>query len=245
MSAFRPESDILNSPYAFPERLTLANFQQLARLPGFYGSLVNSAVTGLGATILTALAALPSGYVLSRYRFRGSFLLRMGSLIGYMFAPAVLALPYFQILSALGLVDTVLGIALTHVAFCFPFAISVSYMVFRSVPLDLEQVAMLDGRGLWNRFLHVVLPASKHQVSGLVLLVFSISWKEFFFAFLLSSGSRSRTLPVMLATLYGGEALNWHILAALSIVLLLPSIIVLFFSRLGRAIPLLGAGSRG
>lgn len=245
ISAIRPQHDILSAPYSFPETLTIQNFVDLYNIPGFGQSLRNSFFVGLATTICTAVAALPVGYLLSRYHFRGQRLLRLVALMGYLFAPAVLALPYFQFLSFLGLVDSLVGIVFAHIAFCLPFSIALSELIFRSVPLSIEEVAMLDGNGILKRILFIVAPAARYQLAALLLLVFTISWKEFFFAFLISSGFQTQTLPVMLASLYGGESINWHLVCALSTVLILPSLLLLFVGRIRQVVPLIGGESRG
>jgi ABC-type glycerol-3-phosphate transport system permease component len=245
ISAFRPESDIVGAPYDLPRRVTLQNFIELWQIPGFGHSLINSLLVACFTTIATASAALPIGYLISRYRFTGRRLLKTIALFGYLFAPAILALPYFQLLATFGLVDSLAGIVFTHVAFCLPFSLALTELIFRSVPASIEEVAMLDGSGLARRILTVVVPAARYQVAALLLLVFTISWKEFFFAFLISAGDRTRTLPVLLATLYGGESLNWHLLCALSTVLALPSVLILLWGRAIRVVPLVTAGSRG
>ena len=245
ISAFRPEYDIVSAPYSLPEKLTLGNFTQLLQLPGFVSSVRNSFLVALLATAFTAGVALPTGYLVSRYSFPGRVFFRSLAIIGYLFAPAVLALPYLQILSRVGLIDSLAGIVFTHVAFCLPFSLSLVDLIFRSVPISLEQVAMLDGSGLRVRLWRVLVPVTRFQIGGLMLLVFTISWKEFFFAFLVSSSVGTRTLPVLLAMLYGGEALNWHLLCALSVVIVLPSLFLLFWGKWSEVVPLLGAGTRG
>ena len=245
VSAFRPERDIVSAPYSIPARLTARNFLDLWQIPGFGRGVLNSLLVALLTTAATSAVSLPMGYLLARYRFTGRRLLKVTALSGYLFAPAVLALPYFQLLAKLGLVDSLAGIVFTHVAFCMPFSLALSELIIRSVPVSLEEVAMLEGNGLARRLWSVVVPAARYQVSALLLLVFIISWKEFFFAFLISAGDRTRTLPVLLATLYGGESLNWHLLCALSTVLVLPSLLLLFWGNVVRVVPLVSTGSRG
>ena len=245
LSAFRPQDDILAAPYSLPQNLTIQNFLDLHNIPGFGKSLRNSFLVAFVTTICTALAALPVGYLLSRYHFRGQRLLRLVSLSGYLFAPAILALPYFQFLSFLGLVDSIWGIVFAHIAFCLPFSIALSELIFRSVPLSIEEVAMLDGIGIFARIVFIVTPAARYQIAALLLLVFTISWKEFFFAFLISSGFQTQTLPVMLASLYGGESTHWHLVCALSTVLILPSVLLLSVGRIRQIVPLISSESRG
>jgi multiple sugar transport system permease protein len=245
ISSLRPAPDILGAPYRIPSRLTVQNYLDLWHIPGFVQSMRNSLLVAIMTTIITAVLSLPIGYLLSRYRFKGRRSLQIFALSGYLFAPAVLALPYFELLSQVSLVDSLWGIAFTHIAFCLPFSLALSGLIFRSVPITIEEVAMLDGSGLLRRLFFIIVPAARYQVIALLLLVFTISWKEFFFAFLVSSGYRTWTLPVLLGTMYGGDTVNWPLLCALSTILVIPSLLILFWGRIEKVVPLLGAGHRG
>ena len=245
ISSFRPQHEIVGSPYSLPQEMSVNNFIELVNIPGFTASLINSFSVAILTTFICAVAAIPTGYLLARYSFSGRSFLRAFALSGYLFAPAVLALPYFKIFGLMELIDSLFGIALSHTAFCLPFAVTISDLIFRSVPYSLEEVSMLDGHGFFSRLIRIVIPAAMYQVASLLILIFIISWKEFYFAFLISSGVDTRTLPVLLATLYGGEALNWHLVCALSTVIIMPSFLILIFAKPLKAIPLIGPGSRG
>jgi len=246
ISSFRPSVDIEKGPYELPKRLTLQNYDQLLGIPGFVESLLNSFLIAILTTVVISSIALPTSYVFSRYSFQGKRALKTFSLVGaYLFAPAILAFPYFKILSSLGLVNSIAGIAIAHICFCLPFSLSIGDLIFRSVPRQIEEVAMIDNVHSMKRITQIVIPAALPQVFALVLLVFAISWKEFFFAFILSSDYTSRTLPVLLANQYGGESLNWNILCALSSVMIAPSLVVLLFGRKLRISSLLTPGTRG
>jgi multiple sugar transport system permease protein len=246
VSAFRPEADILNSPYEVPERWTLANLAELARLPGFSRSVRNSLVVALGTAAASTILGLGLGYLLCRYQFRGRAALRAVAFSGYLLAPAILALPYFRFYSSLGLINTAPGLILAHVTICLPLAVAVGIVAVRSVPVALEEVALLAGCSLPRRLLTVVIPASRGPVVVLFVLMFVISWKEFFFAFLLASAPQSRTLPVALALASGGESVNWGLVCALGLVLSAPAILLPFVWRFsGRPGAASGGGLKG
>lgn len=233
-ASFRSESDILAGPYRITGKLTIENYVTLWRIPAFTYSMRNSLLVAIITVAVTALISIPAGYLLARFRFKGREALRMLSVLGYLFAPAVLALPYFQILAKLALVNSILGIVFAHVSFCLPFSLALADLTVRSVPQSIEEVAMLDGGNLFHRLVFVVMPAARYQFAALLLLVFTISWKEFFFAFLISSGYQTWTLPVLLASHYGGEAVNWPLLCAVSAILVLPAAILLLVGRMER-----------
>src|SRR5262249_36122681 len=128
---------------------------------------------------------------------------------------------------------------------CLPFSLTLVDLLFRSVPTSLEEVAMLCGSSMFRRLFTIVIPVARYQIMALLILIFSVSWKEYFFAFLISTGLRTRTLPVLLASLYGGEALNWHLLCALSAILILPAAFVLLFGWKIKVAQVIITGSKG
>jgi multiple sugar transport system permease protein len=233
-SSFRTESDILAGPFTIGGRVTLQNYVTLWRLPAFTSSLRNSLLVATLTVIVTSLISIPAGYLLARFRFRGRAILRAFSILGYLFAPAVLALPYFQFLAAFGLVNSIFGIVFAHTSFCLPFSLALADLIIRTVPESIEEVAMLDGANLFRRIFLVIVPAARYQFAALLLLVFTISWKEFFFAFFISSGYQTWTLPVLLASHYGGEAVNWPLLCSVSAILVLPATMLLLLGRTER-----------
>ncbi len=246
LSSFKSNSEITNTPFSLPQRFEFHNFVFLFKMPGFLSSLANSLVIALLTTIVTAIIAIPSSYIFSRYDFPGKGPMKTFALVGaYLFAPAILAFPYFKLLAEIGLVNSITGILLAHLGFCLPFSLSVGDLIFRSVPRQLEEVAILDKVSPFRRLYKLIIPSAFPQVLALLLLVFAISWKEFFFAFVISSDASSRTLPVWLANMYGGESLNWDIICALSTIMILPSVIMLLFGRRIKVISLLTPGTRG
>jgi ABC-type glycerol-3-phosphate transport system permease component len=244
-SAFRPEDEILQNPFGFSMNFTLQNFKGLFNIDGLSRSISNSVIVALLTTLITACTAIIIGYFLARYKFPGRIIVRLVAYSGYLLAPAILILPYTQMLYALGLTDTIAGIIFAHTSFCLPFALALADIIFRSIPISIEEVALLQGVGLFPRLTKILIPAARIQFAALFVLVFTISWKEFFFAFIISSGTDSRTLPVLLATFYGGEAVNWHLLCALAVVLMLPMLVLFFSGKLFRVLPLTGGGTRG
>jgi ABC-type glycerol-3-phosphate transport system permease component len=188
-SAFRPEGDILRNPFSLSINFTLQNFKGLFNIAGFSRSIANSVIVALLTTLVTASTAIIIGYFLARYKFPGRIIIRMVAYSGYLFAPAIIVLPYTQMLGAVDLTDTLAGIIFAHTSFCLPFALALADIIFRSIPIAIEEVALLQGVGLFKRLTKILIPAARIQFVALFILVFTISWKEFFFAFIISSGT--------------------------------------------------------
>lgn len=232
--ALRPPSETLNHPYSISGRLTAQNLVEAFHLPGFARSLTNSLVAALLSSLLTLVICVPVSYASSRYEFTGRRFVQGLGIAGYILSPVILAIPYFRLLSTLGLTNSVVGIALLHIALSVPFCLSLLDLLFQSIPSAPEEVALLAGMEGLTLLRRIVLPSASLPILAVGLLAFLVSWKEYFFSFVVSSGENSRTLPLLLSAMMAGEAPQWHLLFALSVVLILPAIaLVIVAARMG------------
>lgn len=245
VTSIRSPHDLLANPYGWPSHLTLSNFRELFEIPGVTRTFLNSMWIATASALLTFGAALCPAYLLARFEFPGKRFLGVVAVSGYLFAPAVLAPSYFSYLVGIGITGTA-GIIWAHCAFSLPLAVSlVDVAVIRSVPISLEEVAASHGLGVIGRIWTVILPATRFQSLAILSILFCVSWKEFLFAFLLGNSPETRTLPVLLAALTGGEAFNWHIVCALGVLLIAPAGAVFFWVRRIPAVSLPAEGTRG
>lgn len=232
--ALRPSSDVLNHPYSLSGRLTAQNLVEAFHLPGFARSLTNSFVAALLSSLLTMAICVPVGYASSRYEFTGRRFVQGLGIAGYILSPVILAIPYFRLLATVDLTNSVVGITLLHVALSIPFCLSLLDLLFQSVPSAPEEVALLAGMEGLTLLRQIVLPSARLPILAIGLLAFLVSWKEYFYSFVVSSGENSRTLPLLLSAMMAGEVPQWHLLFALSVVLILPGIaLVTVATRMG------------
>ncbi len=246
ISSFRPSYEIEKTPFDIPKNLTLENYRIVFNMTGFKETLMNSFLISFLTTVLVFVISLPMSYCLSRYSFSGKELLKTFSLFGaYLFAPAILAFPYFSLLTSFDIINSRWGIVLAHIGFCLPFSFSVGDLIFRSIPREIEEIAIIQKIDIISRLSKIVIPSVYPQIIALVLIVFAISWKEYFFAFVLSLDDSSRTLSVFLANLYNGESMNWNIICAISSIMIIPSLIVLIIGKKISFVKILLSGTKG
>lgn len=247
ISSFKEPSEIINHPFSIPTSLSVHNYQAILKIPDFIRIILNTSIIAILVTIIVAAISLPVSYMISRYTFPYKSAIKFFAIVGaYLFSPAILVFPYFSLLSTIGLLNSKAGVIFTHIAFCLPFAMTVGDLIFRSVPIELEEIALLDySSSIISRITKVIIPAAKPQIIALLFLIFAISWKEFFYVFVVTSDSTAMTLSVLLAGQYGAEGISWGVLLALSSIMILPSIIVLFFAHKIKFSFLIQAGTKG
>jgi len=136
---------------------------------------------------------LPAGYALARYAFRGRDAVKLALIASRMFPVVVLAVPLLVLYARIGLVDTLLGVALAHTSMALPFVVLITSSIFAGIPRDLEEAALVFGLDEKGAFLRVTLPMALPGLAAAGIFAFLLSWNEVFVASVLTLVNR--TLP--------------------------------------------------
>lgn len=241
-TAFKPPSEAYVMPPKFLFTPTLINFrgvftqQQGAGLAGYttgFGQdLVHSLVL-LCASVAVALAlGTPAGFALSRSRFAGSRLVAGGLVIVYIAPALVYVLPLYVIYEKLHLLGSYVALALFYETFELPFVTFMMRGFFGDIPRELDDAARIDGCSRWQSFRKVVLPLVRPALVTVTILTGMASWGEYFGA-LIFSGPSTETAPVNLADFVGVGTSNWGALAAGSLLLIVPILVLVVVLQRG------------
>lgn len=214
-----------------PDRIWIDSTQRDEFLMRIGNSLVVS-VGGAGlALILGSLAA----YGLVRFKYRFSFFrnddISFFFLSQLFLPPVVIALPILVMYRSLSMLDTQIGLILIYALSVMPIVIWIMRDQFASIPVELEQAAMVDGCSIWGTFYRIVLPLAGPGMVAAFIISMVLCWNEYFLAALLTS-SNAKTLPVMVASQNSAAGVSWANMAALAFASILPLIVVgLFLER--------------
>jgi multiple sugar transport system permease protein len=195
----------------------------------FMKRFTNSAITSVSASALAVILGSLAAYGLSRFRYRFGFMrnpdISFFFLSQLILPPVVLALPFLVLYKALDLVDTRIGLILLYTLTVLPIVIWIMRDQFASIPVELEEAAMVDGLSIWGAFATIVMPIALPGMVAAFILSLVLTWNEYFFAALLTS-TDAKTLPVMVASQTGSQGINWWAMAALSTAAILPLIVI-------------------
>lgn len=200
--------------------------QSIDIISPYIASLIVTTSASAISLVLGTLAA----YGLSRFKFKVGPI--TNSDITFFFIsqrimpPIVLAIPFFLMLQALGLLDAKVGLILVYIALLMPIAVWVMVDFFNNIPVELDETAMLDGCGPVETFFRVILPNCKPGlvVAGLFCVIFG--WNDFFFAFILTF-TKTQLLPVAVVSL-NSSVTPWWSLSASALVSVVPLVILAF-----------------
>jgi multiple sugar transport system permease protein len=229
-TSLKTEAEALSLPVRWiPQRPTVQAYVEMWTLKPFgiyfWNSLVVSGITALLSTSTGALA----GYGFSRFQFRFRTTLMAGFLATQMISGVLVIGPYFQILAAVDLYNTLTGLIIAYVTICLPFAAWMSKGYFDSIPRELDEAGLVDGASRLQIFLRIIMPIAVPGTVATLLFAFLLAWQDLLWALCLISIDEKRTVTLGVAFTVGEFIVKWPMLTAASLIGSLPTIILYLF----------------
>jgi glycerol transport system permease protein len=228
--SFKTTNEILGGFTLWPQQFTLENYAKIFTDPTWYLGYVNSLTYVVINTVLSVSVALPAAYAFSRFRFLGDKHLFFWLLSNRMAPPAVFALPFFQLYSAIGLFDTHIAVALAHCLFNVPLAVWILEGFMSSVPRELDEMAYIDGYSFWRFFFRIFVPAIAAGIGVAAFFCFMFSWVELLLAKTLTSVEAKPIAATMTRTA-STSGYELGLLAAAGSLTIIPGAFVIYFVR--------------
>ena len=226
------------------DQITLNNYVETFRVVPFGRYFVNSTVTAVTVTVVQILISSLAAFAFARLRFRGRepiFLLYLATL---MIPAQVTLIPNFLIITRIGIYDTLLALILPGLFSALSTFLLRQY--FRSIPMDLDEAARMDGASSLRIWWQVIMPLSGPVLAALSIFVFQAAWNDFLWPLVVTATPEMRTIPIGLASFQGQYSTAWNLLMAGSVIALLPVLIIYIFGQnlFVRGITLTGLGGR-
>jgi multiple sugar transport system permease protein len=229
-TSLKPTAEVFQSPPAFyPSHWTFAGYVNIwaTRLMGRY--FLNSTVVSLGSTLLAMMLSALAAYGFSRFRLRWEQPLILLLLLTQMLPGTLLIIPYFQLMAKLHLINSYLSLILAYVSFALPFSTWMLMGFFRSIPLELDEAAMVDGCGRVGAFWRVILPLSLPGLVAVAIFTFLLAWNAYVFALVLTTDPKMFPLPVGIANMLGEYQVVWSEMMAAAVLATLPVFVLYGF----------------
>ena len=237
-ASLRPYADTAEYGYlSFPKHLSLHYYKQAwdADLLKYF---VNSLIIAVPSVLLVLFFASFVGFSISRYKIPGRKTLLIMFTAGNLLPPQVMVTPLYTVyrnipvpewISSSGTVyDSYLGVILIHVAFQTGFCVFVLYNYMQTIPTELSEAALVDGAGVWRQYWQVILPLTRPALGALATLEFTWIYNDFLWALVLMSTGDKYPVTSALNNLRGQFFTDYNLLAAGSVLVALPTLIVFF-----------------
>ena len=230
-TSLRPYSDTAQNGYvSIATSLTLDNYVRAWNDAELIRYFINTAVIVIPAVIIVLFLASMLAFVLSRYSFKFNLAMLLLFLGLNMLPPQVLITPLYQIFRRQPdlLYDQYLGIAIVHIAFQLGFCTFVLSNYMKTLPKELNEAALVDGASVWKTFYAIIMPLTRPALAALAVLQVTWIYNDFFWAlFLMSTGSKF-PITSALNNLKGQYFVDMNLVAAASLLVALPTLIVFF-----------------
>lgn len=224
-TSFRERIDMFRLPPQWMFKPILDNFEYIFRTMPVSRWTLNSSVISVGTMMLSLLIGVPAGYAFSRVKFRGKRILLTFILLTRALPPVVIVLPFRVMMHALGLFGTRTAVILLDTVYNAAFTAWLMSGIFESIPVDLEEAALIDGCSPIRAFWRIALPLSKPGLVTSALFAFIFSWNDFLFALTLTSPPTA-TLPLGMLSTYGMLSVGWTYMTALGCIAIIPVIVL-------------------
>jgi multiple sugar transport system permease protein len=220
------------SPTILPQHISLDHYISVTNGQQLFRSMWNSLVVGVISTFFVVLIAVPSAYAMVRYKSLINNAILGWILVSQIFPVILVMIPLYVLLKYAGLTDSLMGLILVYVIWSLPFVLWIMHGYVKSIPIELEESAVIDGASRSQVIFKVLLPLLLPAIGASALFAFISAWNEFFFALVLLKSPALATLQVELARYTGmeGQARTGP-LAAASVIATLPSIVLFIFLR--------------
>jgi raffinose/stachyose/melibiose transport system permease protein len=233
--SLKTPGEAVESPLAPPGGVYTENFEQAwqsgSGTASFGEALVNSFVTTAAVCALVIALGAPAGYALARRASKLSGSLFWFFIVGLILPAQLGFLPLFVFMTDAGLGGTQLGLVLVFAGQLLPLAVFLYTGFSRSLPLDYEQAASVDGASRTRTFVQIVLPLMRPVTGTVAILVGMITWNDFFTPLIFVGGTDNVTLPVALQSFVGQYITHWNLIFAGIVIALAPVLIFYFLSQ--------------
>jgi multiple sugar transport system permease protein len=234
VTTFKPDRDLdnlANFPLWFNQNgISFDHLALLFNKTGFVSWVRNTLVVSIGVVAITLLTAVPAGYGLARLRFRGAETLSIGIFMTYLVPTTLLFLPLVKVISFLGFFDHLQSLILAYPTFTIPFCTWLMAGFFRTIPIEIEEAAMVDGCSRLGAIPRVVLPLSLAGMLTVAIFAFTLSMQDFVYALTFVSSSDEKVVTIGVATeLIRGDVFFWGSLMAGSLSAVIPVAILYSF----------------
>jgi raffinose/stachyose/melibiose transport system permease protein len=214
----------------WPSTFVWENYARAWNDAHFGRYLINTVVVTAITVVIVTIRCATAGYVLARYKFRGSKLF-LGVLVATLFVPTgYTIIPVVKISMQLHLIDSLGGMILALSGGAYVSAILIYYGYFRQIPRELEEAAVVDGAGFFRTFFSVMLPLAMPVTASVAVLTFITTWNAFFLPLVFTfSRPELRTVSVGMQAFVGETATDWSGMAAAGVISIVPVVILFIF----------------
>lgn len=226
-ASFKSQIQVLNPDDLFIFVPTIKNYISVFHDHDYLKYMTSSLIVGTLSTAGALLLGLPAAYSIAKYRMQG---VAVVILVAKILPGISYLVPWYILFNKLHLIDTYVGLILSHMVIGLPFIMWIMIPFFEGFPREVEESSWIDGSSRIRTFAQMVLPVSLPGIITSSLLAFIFSWNNFMFSFILS-GEKTKTLPIAVYNFMGGTSVDWGGLMAAACIITIPVILLALLTQ--------------
>ncbi len=235
MVSFEGHSDVFSDaiwpPSPSAEGYWIVFTQGYWYLANFWHQFGNSVYVGAATTFLTLAIASLASFSISRMRIKHGWLVSNAALLTYVIPASFLAIPFYRIMQNYGLTNNLWSVIAAMVTFATPYAMFIFQQYGRSIPVELDESARIDGASPLQIYYKIYLPLMAPALVAVGTYALLLAWNEYLYQFLMLSDKRSMTVPVALAQFLNSDEAPWNYMMATAVVYALPPVVIYYLFR--------------
>jgi multiple sugar transport system permease protein len=235
MVSFEGHSDIFSGaiwpPYPSADGYLVVFTEGYWYLENFWHQFGNSVYVGAATTFLTLFIASSASFSISRMRVRHGWLISNAALLTYVIPASFLAIPFYRIMQNYGLTNNLWSVIAAMVTFATPYAMFIFQQYGRSIPMELDESARIDGASPIQIYYKIYLPLMAPALVAVGTYALLLAWNEYLYQFLMLSDKRAMTVPVALAAFLNSDEAPWNYMMATAVVYAIPPVVVYYWFR--------------
>jgi len=233
VTAFKSDAEVAHmatNPWIIANGVTLDQFKLLLTQSDFLIFFKNTAIVTLCVVAITMVVSVLAAFSLGRMRFWGSSILATGIFLTYLVPDTLLFIPLFQIVKAVGLLNSYWGMVLVYPTLTVPFCTWIMIGYFQSIPKELDEAALIDGAGHMQMLTKIFIPVAMPGIIAAMIFAFTVSWAAFVYpmAFLYSADQQVLTVGTV-TSLIRADVYKWGMLMAGALLAAAPPLVIYAF----------------
>jgi multiple sugar transport system permease protein len=232
ITSVKHQEDAISMPPQYvPRRITALAFVELLQRAEFVRYIFNSLVISIMTVVLSIAVACLSAFAFSRFRYRFISGVMLFFLLSQMLPSTLFLIPHFINMRRLGLLNTYPVLFISYTAIALPFCIWMLKSFFDTIPVEIDEAAVIDGASRIRLLTHILIPLAKPSIASVALYSFLLSWNEFVFGTTLMTKQEMKTLAVGITEFAGELLLKWNKIMASCVIACIPVIILFIFAQ--------------
>ncbi|HEY9054349.1 MAG TPA: carbohydrate ABC transporter permease [Rectinemataceae bacterium] len=229
LNSFKTNLELQVSPFSLPGRFSLDNYGRAMQMSSLARLFANSVMVAAGTVVFNILVTSLAGFVLARETFKGREAIHTTLTAGILIPIIAFMVPYFTLVTKLGLYDKLYTLVLVYSAINIPVSIFIITAFMKAIPKEMEEAAVMDGCGFVQRFTKIIFPLARSGIVTAGTFCFIYAWNEFIMAMLLTSSLSSRTIQLGIRFFTSQYISDYTSMFAAIVISIIPSVLMYVF----------------